>query len=65
MQIFQKIWKYLLRSSSSPLVSGNLKVNGAKSYHPYISDNKMHDHHFAHLVINEMLADVPEIPVNS
>lgn len=44
--------------------SGILNVNGAKSHHKCISDNLKHDQHSVYIVINEMLAEVPGIPVN-
>ena len=38
--------------------SGIIKQNGEKSYHPYLSNNKKHDQHFVHLVLDEMLGHV-------
>ena len=38
--------------------SGLIKVNGAKSYHPYFSDTKLHDHVFVKIAMDEMLSEV-------
>ena len=43
--------------------SGLLKVNGSKSYHPYFSDTKVHDHVFVKLAIDEIVSEVPNITV--
>lgn len=37
---------------------GLLKYHGEKSYHPYLSHDKIHDHSFVHLSIKEMLKEV-------
>ena len=41
--------------------SGILKCSAIKSYHPYISDDKKHDQHFVHVVLNEVLSEA-ELP---
>ena len=38
--------------------SGILKLNGEKSYHPYISEDRQHDQSFVKIVIEEMLNTV-------
>ena len=38
--------------------SGLIKVNIAKSYHPYFSDTKVHDHVFVKIAMDEMLSEV-------
>ena len=38
--------------------SGIIKQNGEKSYHPYLSNDKKHDQHLVHLVLDEMLGHV-------
>ena len=38
--------------------SGILKTKGEKSYHAYISDNKVHDHIFTRVAINEILEEL-------
>ena len=47
------------------LHSGILKQNGKNSYHPYLSNNKKHDQHFAHLVLEEMLSTVDVLSADS
>ena len=45
--------------------SGIFKANGMKSYHPYLSDSKIHDQVLADLAIKEMLseADISDFDV--
>ena len=45
-------------SNLSRNVSGILKQQGEKSYQPYISQDKKHDQHFVHLVLDEMLGGI-------
>ena len=45
--------------------SGILKTPTTKSYHPYISNDTKHDHHFVQKCVKKMLSEVKEIPSNS
>ena len=40
---------------------GILKVDGEKSYHPYLSKDRKHDQQFVHNVLEEMLLEVEYI----
>ena len=42
--------------------SGIMKLQGEKSYHPYISNDKKHDQHFVHVALQEMLKKVSTLP---
>ena len=37
--------------------SGILKTSATKSYHPYLSNDRKHDHIFVHLATGEMLKE--------
>ena len=43
--------------------SGIMKLEGEKSYHPYVSNDKKHDQQFVYVVLEEMLKEVT-IPDN-
>ena len=38
--------------------SGIIKSEGEKQYHPYLSEDKKHDQHFVHAVLQQMLQEV-------
>ena len=42
--------------------SGIVKVNGGKSYHPYVNDSRVHDQTFVKIAMTEMIqsTDVPD-----
>ena len=58
LQVKQEIQSLHWSKEQVTVHSGITKQDGVKKYHPYISDDRVHDQCFVYNVINEMLEDV-------